>query len=69
MAWTGHLALDYRHDGERTLAHDRYGGPLRVLRALAACVEPAMDLLQQVWTRWRDVTLNLPACGPRVWRT
>jgi len=34
MAWHGHLALHYRHDGERTIAHDRHHGPLRVLQRL-----------------------------------
>jgi urease accessory protein len=43
--------------------------PVIVLRALAPRVEPAMELLQQVWARWRDVAWNLPACAPRVWRT
>jgi urease accessory protein len=43
--------------------------PVIVLRALAPRVEPAMDLLQQVWARWREVAWNLPACAPRVWRT
>lgn len=34
MPWAGQLALDYRADDNRTLAHDRHDGPLRVLRAL-----------------------------------
>ena len=34
MSWRGHLALQYRLDGERTIAHDRHQGPLRVLKAL-----------------------------------
>jgi urease accessory protein len=32
--WHGHLALHYRRDGERTVAHDRHHGPLRVLQRL-----------------------------------
>jgi urease accessory protein len=32
--WMGRLSLDYRRSGERTLAHDRHEGPLRVLQAL-----------------------------------
>lgn len=32
--WLGHLRLDYRRDGDRTLAHDRHKGPLRVLQRL-----------------------------------
>lgn len=34
MSWHGHLTLDYRRDGERTTAHDRHHGPLRVLQRL-----------------------------------
>lgn len=34
MSWQGHLALRYWRDGERTLAHDRHHGPLRVLQRL-----------------------------------
>ena len=34
MSWHGALALHYRRDGERTIAHDRHEGPLRVLQRL-----------------------------------
>ncbi len=34
MGWHGHLQLDYRRDGLRTIAHDRHHGPLRVLQRL-----------------------------------
>lgn len=36
MSWHGHLTLDYRLDGaqQRTVAHDRHDGPLRVLQRL-----------------------------------
>ena len=34
MSWRGHLTLRYVSDGERTVAHDRHEGPLRVLKAL-----------------------------------
>ena len=40
-----------------------------VLRLLAPRVEPAMQLLAQVWARWRETAWALPACTPRVWRT
>jgi urease accessory protein len=40
-----------------------------VLRALAARVEPAMALLQQVRAAWRQLAWDLPACAPRVWQT
>ena len=34
MGWHGHLRIDYRRAGERTVADDRHRGPLRVLRRL-----------------------------------
>ena len=34
MGWHGHLKLNYRRDGNRTTAHDRHSGPLRVLQRL-----------------------------------
>jgi urease accessory protein len=34
MGWHGRLELRYRRDGERTVAHDRHEGPLRVLASL-----------------------------------
>ncbi|MEN9630715.1 MAG: hypothetical protein RJA10_3943 [Pseudomonadota bacterium] len=40
-----------------------------VLRALAARVEPAMQLLQRVRAAWRQVAWGLAAEPPRVWRT
>lgn len=43
--------------------------PLVVLRALAHRVEPAMALLNEVWSRWRTLAWGLPGDWPRVWRT
>ncbi len=40
-----------------------------LLRVLAPRVEPAMQLLQSVWQRWRRVAWELPAPLPRLWRT
>jgi len=34
VSWHGRLSLHYRRDGERTIAHDRHEGPLRVLQRL-----------------------------------
>jgi urease accessory protein len=43
--------------------------PLVVLRVLADRVEPLMQLLVAVWTRWRAQAWALPAEAPRIWRT
>lgn len=40
-----------------------------VLRVLAPRVEPAMQLLADVWRAWRAAAWQLAACPPRVWRT
>ena len=40
-----------------------------VVRALAPLVEPAMDLMRQVWQRWRQQCWNLPSTTPRIWAT
>ncbi|MEY4563923.1 MAG: hypothetical protein RLZZ618_3200 [Pseudomonadota bacterium] len=48
-----------------TSAHDQ----VVVVRVLAPRVEPAMQLLTEVWKRWRPLAWDLPATVPRVWRT
>jgi urease accessory protein len=40
-----------------------------VVRALAARVEPAMDLLQRIWRAWRPLAWGVAATAPRVWST
>ena len=40
-----------------------------VLRVLAPVVEPAMQLLRQVWQAWRAELWQLPAATPRIWST
>lgn len=40
-----------------------------VLRVLAPVVEPAMQLLRQVWQAWRGELWRLPAAMPRIWAT
>ena len=40
-----------------------------VLRVLAPLVEPATDLLRQVWQVWRQHFWHLPAAVPRIWST
>lgn len=40
-----------------------------VARALAPVVEPAMDLLRQVWAAWRADLWHKTAQSPRIWGT
>jgi urease accessory protein len=42
-------------------------GQVVVVRVLAPMVEPAMDLLKQVWKAWRGHFWNLAAPSPRIW--
>ena len=48
-----------------TAPHER----VVVLRALAERVEPAMQLLKDVWAAWRATAWELSATAPRLWRT
>ncbi|HEY2255160.1 MAG TPA: urease accessory protein UreD [Variovorax sp.] len=38
-----------------------------VLRVLAPMVEPAMQLLRQVWKAWREELWGLAGTSPRIW--
>ncbi len=40
-----------------------------VVRVLAPLVEPAMHLLRQVWSAWRQQLWRLDAQPPRIWAT
>ena len=40
-----------------------------VLRVLAPQVEPALDLLKQVWANWRQLLWQQAAVRPRIWAT
>ena len=42
-------------------------GQVVVVRVLAPLVEPAMDLLRQVWQAWRAQLWALPCALPRIW--
>lgn len=42
-------------------------GEIVVLRVLAPVVEPAMQLLRQVWQAWRAECWQMPASSPRIW--
>jgi urease accessory protein len=44
-------------------------GEIVLLRVLAPVVEPAMQLLRQVWQAWRGALWQLPAASPRIWNT
>jgi len=44
-------------------------GQVMVVRVLSPLVEPAVDLLRQVWTLWRAHFWQLPAVRPRIWAT
>ena len=38
-----------------------------VLRVMSPLVEPAMELLKQVWATWRHTMWALPSTPPRIW--
>ena len=40
-----------------------------VVRCLAPVVEPAMELLREVWSAWRQHFWQMPATRPRIWST
>jgi urease accessory protein len=40
-----------------------------VVRVLSPLVEPTVNLLRQVWTRWREHFWQLPVISPRIWAT
>nr|WP_315243885.1 urease accessory protein UreD [uncultured Albidiferax sp.] len=42
-------------------------GQVVVVRVLAPLVEPAMDLVKQVWAAWRAHFWGLSATKPRIW--
>lgn len=44
-------------------------GQVVVVRVLSPLVEPAVDLLRQVWGLWRGHFWHLPAIRPRIWAT
>jgi urease accessory protein len=44
-------------------------GQMMVVRVLSPVVEPAVNLLRQVWASWRAHFWQLPAVSPRIWST
>lgn len=41
---------------------------LVLVRGLADRIEPLLQLWQTIWTEWRQIAWQQPACAPRVWR-
>jgi urease accessory protein len=56
-------AHDLKLQSGASLAHPQ----VLVLRVVAPLVEPAMDLLRQVWAEWRHSLWALPSTPPRIW--
>jgi urease accessory protein len=44
-------------------------GQVVIVRVLAPVVEPAMNLLRQVWMSWRQHFWAMPSAPPRIWST
>jgi len=44
-------------------------GQVMVVRVLSPLVEPAMQLLRQVWVSWRAHFWQMPGVSPRIWAT
>ena len=44
-------------------------GQVVLVRVLAPVVEPAMDLLRNMWLAWRSQLWQLRATSPRIWST
>jgi urease accessory protein len=42
-------------------------GQVVLVRTLAPLVEPAMELMKQIWAAWRAHFWQLPATKPRIW--
>ncbi len=55
------------HELQPSAAATAPNSKLVVLRVLAAQVEPALDLLRQVRSAWRQALWQLPGFSPRVW--
>ncbi len=44
-------------------------GQVVIVRVLAPVVEPAMNLLREVWVSWRQHFWGLSSAAPRIWST
>lgn len=44
-------------------------GQVVIVRAVSPLTEPAMDLLRQIWARWRQHFWGMSAALPRIWST
>ena len=57
------------HDLRATAGATSLNGQVIVVRVLAPMVEPAMELLRQIWREWRQHFWAMPATTPRIWST
>ncbi len=57
------------HDLRFTAGATSPNSQVIVVRVLAPMVEPAMDLLRQLWVEWRRHFWQLSAASPRIWST
>jgi urease accessory protein len=58
-----------RHALHQTTGVTCPDGQVVVVRCLAPLVEPAMGLLREVWSAWRQHFWQMPATQPRIWST
>ena len=57
------------HDLSATAGATCPNPQVMVVRVISPLVEPAVDLLRQVWVAWRSHFWQLPATVPRIWST
>jgi len=71
--WSGALDLARSvialHNLRATACATSPDGQVVVVRVLAPVVEPAMHLLRQVWTAWRQHFWDISQSPPRIWST
>jgi urease accessory protein len=62
-------ALIEAHDLKTTAGATSPHPQVLVVRVLSPVVEPAMDLLKQLWAAWRAELWNLGVQRPRSWNS
>jgi urease accessory protein len=58
-----------KHDLRLSAGATSPDGQVVIVRVLAPVVEPAMNLLRQVWMSWRQHFWAMPSTPPRIWST